>query len=204
MSPTATTNEEIIASKLSAIVQEETNELHLKPLPKADQVAGEPDLIAVGEPSLEKPRQKVKEYKIAIEYYFDKPPVDGDWKLVEGGSGNLYTTEISVPARRLTASKRGKFMGVFATLSQKLGLIQFDQQFIAKFNFDGSDVVAMMREIDTINDLASIVLGINRDYLEYANPYSSMEWFMDFLANEENYIADAVNFLSRGARENKA
>ncbi len=177
----------------------ETDELHLKPLPKEEQVPGEPDLVAIGEPSLDDPRQKVKYYSILLEYDFEGRKVPEGWSQI--GDTSRYTRKLKLTAKRLPASKRGKFIKHLAMILEDFGIIDHDGQFFANLDINEQQILDMYDRVEVINSLASMVLDIDESILLHADCLSSIEWFFSFLANEENYIVDVLSFLTlRGKR----
>lgn len=194
-------NQEALEHLEKAVASNQTDELVAKQVPKSQQTPGEPDMVAVGNPTLSPPEQKVHKYTIS----FIQPIIDG--KMPEGfkaieGSSNECVIDLHFKGIRIPSVDRGRFLKKFSEICLMFGIVDGEGNVVADWTADTTEqVLELVAQARDIGELAIMVHGIDPAVMENADPYSLLSWFGLFILNEQNYLVEAGNFTKMRLKE---
>lgn len=139
-------------------------------------------------------------YKIEYEYTPDLVSIADRDKLRYEEALDAYYLDVTYEGKRVKPIYRTKAVVLLTGILADAAII--DTTGYSSDQVDGAIVERIIdKHVEDILELAHIVLGVERDQLEYMTVISMITFFTDLLRNEPNIIAECVNFLSQSRKK---
>lgn len=186
------TNEDIEAKIKDAIDNNATDNPHATVDPTTGKMAVVGDATEIEVPNFQ--------YKIEYEYLPELLTAE-DKKQCKEVDGKYYLT-LTYTNKRVKPIYRTKVVMILTRVLADALVI--DAEGYSSDFVEGNIIMKILDEhLDDVLEIARMVLGVEREQLEYMTMPSLGIFFGDFLRNEPNIIEECVNFLSR-SRKNLA
>ena len=186
-------NSEDIAEKLKdAVDNNATDNPHVAVDPATGKMAVVGDATALEVPT----------YKYEIEYeYLPELLTAEDKKNCKEIDGKYYLT-LTYADKRVKPVYRTKVVMVLTRVLADAMVV--DAEGYSSDYLEGNMVMKILDEhLDDILDIARMVLGVEKEQLEYMTLPSVGNFFADFIKNEPNIIEECVRFLLRSRKNSE-
>lgn len=192
---TPTTIEEIEGKLKDAIDTNATDNPHMAIDPEKGKMAVVGDANA-----LEKPDYK---YDIEYEYTADMLSAEDKNNLRYEEDVDRYYLTLHYEGKRVKPIYRTKVVMLLTNILADAFVV--DATGYTSDQIDGQVVQKITdKHLDDVLELAHIVLGVDKEQLEYMTFFSVLDFFTRLLKNEPNIIGECVNFLLRSQKQQTA
>lgn len=142
---------------------------------------------------------EVPDYKYTITYEYTEDMLsEEDKKSCKEEDGKFYLT-LHYSGKRVKPLYRTKAVMIFTRVLADALVV--DTTGYSSDHINSELILKVIDEhLQDILELANIVLGIEKEQLEYMTITSLAEFFAAFMKNEPNIIEECVNFLSQSLR----
>lgn len=148
---------------------------------------------------------EVPDYKYDIEYEYTADmltPEDKKNMRYEADTDRYYL-DLHYEGKRVKPIYRTKAVMLLTSILADLSIV--DATGYSSDQVNGAVVQKMIdQHIEDVLELAHIVLGVEKEQLEYMTVIAVLDFFTKFLKNEPNIIGECVNFLLQSRKKQTA
>lgn len=137
---------------------------------------------------------ETKNYKYEIEFEYSEDMLTPEDKAQCREENGRYYLKLTYSDKRVRPIYRTKVVMILTRVLADAMII--DAEGYSSDYVEGKMIMSILDEhLDDILDIARMVLGVERNQLEFMTMPSLGNFFADFLRNEPNIIEECVNFL---------